>query len=186
MHNTQEHNIQLGGVYETGNKANQRTDVYALLRQQGIDEDTDFIVEAGKEIKLFAGDYISASQFQCDDLMYYSSIAITSNDLLVRGVYTSDFHEILLHKFPLGHTFGFSANNHYEITGCNGNPPGVISWRSRMTEIVPHEITMSGAPLRKFGVRAVLKKKAGGSELMYLGPGGEFQLSLLFVKNHQH
>ncbi len=162
-----------------------RADIFTLLRSQGLTED-DFTVSSDKEIRLFPGDYIDATSFQCDDGMYYSSLALVSNDLLLQHVISQDIKEILLHQFPLGHNYTMGMSPDFELNEVGGNPPGTLAWRSRMTEFVPHPLMMSGVPLRKFGIMATLKRKdKTGSDRLRLPPGGEFQLSLLFIKNHQ-
>ena len=164
---------------------NRRSDIFTLLRSQGLTS-TDFTVSSDKEIRLFPGDYIDAARFQCDDGMYYSSLALVSNDLLLQHVISQDIKEILLHQFPLGHEFSMGMSPDFTPNEVGGNPPGMLAWRSRMTEFVPHPLMMSGVPLRKFGIMATLKRKdKTGSDRLRLPPGGEFQLSLLFIKNHQ-
>ena len=152
--NVQTLDVKFGGRYETGKR--ERIDLLEILRVQDISIATDFEVKANTEIRLYAGDYILATNFQCDDLMYYSSIAITSNDLLLQAVVSGDIKEVVLHQFPLAHTFGFSTDKNYSITGTSGNPPGMLTWRSKMTEFVPHQLMMSGAPIRRFSIRAIL------------------------------
>ena len=159
-----------------------QADIYHTLRAQGIAGAEYFTVQPDKTIRLFRGDRILTNNFQCDALAEHSQISIVSGNLLATEVITQGFRQSVLHSFPLSHDFSIGADKNFGISGCGTTPPGQLTWRSRMQELIPHKLTMSGAPLRSFTIKAALMKKEGGSEIMQLPPSGSFSVSLIFVK----
>ena len=169
-----------------GTEGSQISDLNHTIRMQGLASgDDQFSVQADKEVRLFPGDYIQ-SMTSADDQQHYSRIAITSQDLLVQPVVSSGFRSLLLHSFPLPHTYGASVDPDWHVTSANSGILGVIHWRDKGGEAIVHPLQMGSASLRHFSISAAILPRDTNqleSQQIMLPPGGLFQVQLCFCKD---